>query len=371
MKIKIKKGELLKGVQVVGNIITQKNMLPILSNILFETTKNKVKLTTTDLDIGISVTMDAEVIEPGAITIPTKKLSDVIKELPEGEVDVTTKKNNVVDIQSGNCEFKLMGLPKEEFPKLPEFKDKEVIAIGQGVLKNMLQLTAFAVSHEETRYVLNGLLFELKSGSGEQGTETTFKLVGTDGRRLAVVEKKLQIKTHKDVKIIIPYKTVQELMRNLREEGEVFLVIGNNQAFFEMDSIVVISRLIEGDFPDYQKVIPHTSATKIRLNREIFVLVLRRANLFTTLDYQAVRFELFKNKLVVSKSTPDVGEFKEEMLIDYAGKELVIGFNPNYLLDMLKNWREEEFTLELSDSEKPGVVRASDYTYIVQPMRLV
>jgi DNA polymerase-3 subunit beta len=370
MKIKVSKGELLKGVQVVGNIITPKNMLPILSNILFETTKNKLRLTTTDLDIGISVTLDAEILEAGAITIPTKRLSDVIKELPEGSVGISTKKNNIVDIQLGTCEFKLMGLPKEEFPKLPEFKDKEVVTLEQQVLKTMLQLTSFAISHEETRYVLNGLLFELKSGSGEQGAESSVKFVGTDGRRLAVVEKKLKTKTHKDIKIILPYKTVQELLRNLKEEGEVFLVIGNNQAFFEMDGIVIISRLIEGDFPDYQKVIPHSSATKIRLNKEDFILVLRRANLFTTPDFQAVRFELFKNKLVVSKSTPDVGEFREEIAIEYSGKELVIGFNPGYLLDMLKHWREDEVLLELFDTEKPGVVRTAEYTYIVQPMRL-
>lgn len=371
MKIKVEKGELLKGIQTVANIITPKNMLPILSNILFETVKNKIKLTTTDLDIGISATVDAEIVEPGAITIPTKKLSDIIKELPDGGVSVTTRKNNIVDIQLENCEFKLMGLPKEEFPKLPEFKDKEGIIFEQAVLKNMLTLTAFAISHEETRYVLNGLLLEIKSLAGEQAAEgSSVKLVGTDGRRLAVIEKKIKIKSHKDIKIIIPFKTVQELLRNLRDEGEVSLVIGHNQVFFEMDSIVIISRLIEGDFPDYQKVIPHASSTKIRLNKEQFILVLRRANLFTTSDFQAVRFELFKNKLVVSKSTPDVGEFKEELPVEYTGKELVIGFNPTYLLDMLKNWPEDEFSFEFYDAEKPGVVRTPEYTYIVQPMRL-
>ncbi len=368
MKIKIDKGELLRGIQVVGNVITPKNILPILSNILFETEKNKVKLTTTDLDLGISITLDAEILEPGAITLPTKRLSDIIKELPLGSVTLTTKKNNIVDIQLENCEFKLMGLPKEEFPKLPEFKDKEVVVFEQDVLKNMLYLTAFAVSHEETRYVLNGLLLEIKKVEGQD--LTSVKFVGTDGRRLAVIEKKIPLKHTKDLKIIVPYKTIQELMRNLKEEGDVSLVVGANQAFFEMDSVVIISRLIEGDFPDYQKVIPHSSSTKIKLGKEEFILVLRRANLLTTPDFQAVKFELFKNKLVVSKSTPDVGEFREEIPIEYTGKELVIGFNPHYFLEMLKNWRDEDFTLEFYDAEKPGVVRSPDYTYIVQPIRL-
>ncbi|MFH1691878.1 MAG: DNA polymerase III subunit beta [Candidatus Omnitrophota bacterium] len=368
MKIKIDKNELLRGIQIAGNIITPKNMLPILSNILFETGKNRIKITTTDLDIGISINLDTEILEPGAITIPTKRLSDVIKELPNGEILITTKKNNVVDIQMNSCEFKLIGLPKEEFPKLPELKEKEVFEVEQSVLKQMLYLTSFAVSHEETRYVLNGLLLEVKRKTGS--SSVVMRLVGTDGRRLAVVEKELMIEAKSDFKIIVPYKTVQELLRNLKEEGVVKILVGHNQVFFEIDGTVIISRLIEGDFPDYQKVIPETSHIKIKLQKEMFMLVLRRANLLTTPDFQAVKFELFKNKLVVSKSTPDVGEFKEEIPVEYTGKEFVIGFNPIYLLDMLKHWKEEEFCFEFFDIEKPGVIRSTCYVYIVQPMRL-
>ena len=366
MKIKIDKNDLLKGIQIAGNVITPKNVLPILSNILFETVKNKVRLTATDLDIGISLGLGVEIIEPGAITLPTKRLSDIIKELPTGIVTLSTRKNNIVDIQLENCEFKLMGLPKEEFPKLPEIKDKDVVIFKQDVLKNMLQMTAFAISHEETRYVLNGLLLEVKSDHDE----TLVKFVGTDGRRLAVMEKKIPVKIQKDFKIIIPFKTVQELLRNLKDEGDVSLGVSPTQVFFEIDTTVIISRLIEGDFPDYQRVIPAASHTKIKLNKDSFVLALRRANLLTVPDSQAVKFELFKNKLVISKSTPDVGEFKEEIAMEYSGKELVIGFNPGYFLDMLKNWAADDFTLEFYDAEKPGVVRSAEYVYIVQPMRL-
>jgi len=366
MKIRIDKGDLLRGIQVVGNVITTRSVLPILSNILFETAKNRIRLTTTDLDIGISLLLDAEIIDPGAITVATKRLSDIIKELPIGVVSLTTRKNNVVDIQLENCEFKLMGLPKEEFPKLPDFKEKTEVTLEQSVLKHMLQMTAFAISHEETRYVLNGLLFELKS----KGDHSVIKLVGTDGRRLAVIENKLDFKVSKEIRIIIPHKAIQELLRNLQEEGEVTVGIGPNQVFFEMDGITLISRLIEGDFPDYQRVIPPASSTKVSLEKEAFVLALRRANLLTTQDFQAVKFELFKNKLVISKSTPDIGEFKEEIPLEYTGKELVIGFNPTYFLDMLRHWPEGLFNLEFYDADKPGVVRSDTYVYIVQPMRL-
>ena len=366
MKIRIDKGDLLKGIQVVGNVITTRSVLPILSNILFETAKNRIRLTTTDLDIGISLLLNAEVVDPGAITISTKRLSDIIKELPTGVVALSTRKNNVVDIQLENCEFKLMGLPKEEFPKLPDFKEKNEVVFEQAALKQMLQLTAFAISHEETRYVLNGLLFELKN----EGGQSVVKFVGTDGRRLAVVEKKLDVKAAKEFKIIIPHKAIQELLRNLQEEGEVTVGVGPNQVFFEMDGITLISRLIDGDFPDYQRVIPPASSTKVLLEKEAFVLALRRANLLTTPDFQAVKFEFFKNKLVISKTTPDIGEFREEIPLDYGGKEMLIGFNPTYFLDMLRHWPEESFTLELYDADKPGVVRSDEYVYIIQPMRL-
>ncbi len=366
MKIKIDKGDLLRGIQVVGNVITTRSVLPILSNILLETTKNRIRLTTTDLDIGISLLLNAEVVDPGAITISTKRLSDIIKELPTGVVALSTRKNNIVDIQLENCEFKLMGLPKEEFPKLPDFKEKNEVTFGQAALKQMLQMTAFAISHEETRYVLNGLLFELKN----EGGSSIVKFVGTDGRRLAVVEKKLDLKAPKEFKIIIPHKAIQELLRNLQEDGEVTVGVGPNQVFFEMDGITLISRLIEGEFPDYQRVIPPVSQTRVLLGKEAFVLGLRRANLLTTPDFQAVKLELFKNKLVISKTTPDIGEFKEEIPLDYGGKEMLIGFNPTYFLDMLRPWPEENFTLELYDADKPGVVRSEEYVYVVQPMRL-
>lgn len=376
MKLKIDKNELLKGIQSVGNIATPKNILPILSNILFETSKNAVKITTTDLDLGISRVLAAEIIEPGAITIPTKRLSDIIKELPQGPIAITTKKNNIVDIQLENCEFKLMGLPKEEFPKLPEFQEKQPFVFEQTVLKNLLLLTAFAVSHEETRYVLNGLLLEIHPITDphkkEEGSSLV-KLVGTDGRRLAVAEKKLNLKSNREIKAIIPYKTIQELLRQLGDEGEVAITFSHNQVCFEMAGLVVVSRLIEGEFPDYQKVVHQVVHAapfiKLLLKKEDFILVLRRANLLTTPDLQAVRFELFKNKLVVSKSTPDVGEFREEIPVEYGGKELAVVFNPHYLLDMLRHWNEEEVPLELCDAEKPGVVRSPEYVYILQPMR--
>ncbi len=362
MKFKIQKSDLLSGIQTVQNIITTKAALPILSNVLLETQTDGLKLTATDLDVGISCVVPVDTQEPGSITVPAKRFGDIIRELPSDYVDITTKKNNLVTIDVKSCQFKIMGLGKEEFPKLPEFKDKEVIKLEQSLLKQMLNLTSFAVSLDETRYILNGILFKIN--------KNTFSLVATDGKRLAIIEKKLNNPIDKDIYMIVPIKTIHELNRNLQEEGELSMVLGANQAMFDLGNIVIISRLIEGEFPEYQQVIPPASDNVLKVERTEFLLAVKRASLLSTPDYQAIKLEVFKNKLVLSKSTPDVGESREEVSVDYQGKEMVIGFNPNYLIDVLKNLTEDRVGLELTDSEQPGVMRCDGYVYIVLPMRL-
>ncbi|TRZ93555.1 DNA polymerase III subunit beta [bacterium] len=362
MKFKVEKSILLNGIQTVQNVITTKSVLPILSHILIETQKDKLRLTATDLDVGISCEIPVSIQEPGEITIPAKRLGDIIKELPGDDVVVNSKKNNLVTIESAQCLFKIIGLAKEEFPRLPEFQDKEVFRLEQTILKQMLSLTTFAVSWDETRYILNGILFKL--------SKNTLTLVATDGKRLAIAERKLTHEIGKDLHIIIPIKTIQELNRNLNEDGELSLILGNNQALFDLGEVVIISRLIEGEFPDYRQVVPPVSENKMGINRGEFLLAVKRAALLSTPDYQAVKLEVFKDKLVISKSTPDIGESREEVAVDYRGKELVIGFNPNYLSDVLKNLANEKIELELTDSDKPAVIRVEGYLYIVLPMRL-
>ncbi|MDI6605577.1 MAG: DNA polymerase III subunit beta [Candidatus Omnitrophota bacterium] len=362
MKVSVEREVLLNGIQTVQNIITAKSALPILLNILIETQQDTIRLTATDLDIGINCVIPVDVQEAGAITVPAKRFSDIIKELPSNIINLTTKKNNSMIIKAESCQFKIMGLSRDEFPKLPEFKDKEVVQLEQAELKQMLGLVSFAASMDETRYILNGILFKV--------VKNNLTLVATDGKRLAIIEKKINQDAGKEISIIVPIKTIHELNRNLKEEGGLSLILGNNQALFDMGDIVIVSRLIEGEFPDYQQVIPPVSNNKIMINRGQFMLAVKRAALLSTPDYQAVKLEVFKNKLVVSKSTPDIGESREEVPISYQGKEMFIGFNPNYLVDVLKNISAEEVGFELADGEKPGVIRIDGYVYIVLPMRL-
>ena len=263
MKLKMKRDDLLIGIQTVQNVVSSKATLPILSNVLLEISNNILKLNATDLDIGISCAIPVESIEEGAITIPAKRFSDIIKELPVGDVNIYAKKNNQIDIEGKNCRFKLNGLPKEEFPKFPEFKDNEMIRIQQADLKEMFKLTSFAASHEESRYVLNGVLIEL--------SDDLIRIVATDGRRLAKIEKKLNSSIKKEVSVIIPIKAVQEINRNLKEEGEVSFIIGTNQILFDIDGVLIATRVIEGEFPNYNQVIPKPIKTKVNVNTKDFL----------------------------------------------------------------------------------------------------
>jgi DNA polymerase III subunit beta len=362
MRLQIKKQDLIQGIDTIQNIISTKTTLPILSNILIETQGNKLRLTATDLNIGISCVIPVNILESGSITIPARRFSGIIKELSDEEIDIETKKNNMVIISTKLCQFKIIGLPSEEFPKLPEFKDKEVIKLDQAQLKHMLSLTSFSVSFDETRYILNGILFKIN--------QNNISLVSSDGKRLAISHKKIKQPASKDINLIVPFKTISELNRNLKDDGEISLIVGANQVLFDFGDVMIISRLIEGEFPDYQQVIPPVADSKIEIDREMFLLAVKRASLLSTPDYQAIKFEVFKDKLLISKSTPDIGESREEVPMKYSGKEMVVGFNPSYLMDVLKNLSEAVIEFEITGSEKPGVIRKDGYVYIVLPMRL-
>ena len=362
MKVKVSKDILVSAIQTVQNIVSSKATLPILSNILIDASKTKLRLNATDLDIGISCEIPVETIEEGAITIPAKRFSDIIKEMPSGEILIHAKKNNQIDIEGSGCRFKLNGLPYEEFPKFPEFKDKEVVRIEQSVFKNMLNLTSFAASHEESRYVLNGVLVEV---SGD-----IMRMVATDGRRLAKIEKKISNPVKKEISVIIPTKAVHEIGRNLKEDGDVSIMVGVNQVLFDINGVLIATRIIEGEFPNYNQVIPKPVKNRITMNTQELLSSIRRANLLSTPDFQAIKFEVFSNKIVVSKTTPDVGESREEVAVRYDGSEMIVGFNPGFLIDFLKNIDKEEIDIELTGADKPAVMRLGDYLYLALPMRI-
>lgn len=363
MKLKVLKGDLIENIQYVQNVISSKSSLPILSNILIEAEASKITLTSTNLDIGICSVFPAEIEEEGAITVPAKRFSDIVRELPDEDILISTLKNNSMSIKCGKCFFKILGLPKDEFPKLPEFENKPNIVIEQPMLKTMLNMTHFSISYDETRYVLNGALFLFKSNY--------LVIVTTDGKRLSLVKKNIN-KDISDTSLIIPSKTIYELNRVLGDEGDVKITFSGNQIRFELKNITIISRLIEGEFPNYSQVIPNEAKEKVVVNREQFLLGVKRAALLTTQDSQSIKIDILKNKMIVSKTNPNIGEAREELEVSYKGHDITVGFNPGYLIDVLKVVPKDELEIELAGSDKPAVIRIEDwYIYLVLPMQLV
>ncbi len=366
MNVIVQKEILANGIQTVQNAVTQKSSLPILANVLLELSPTELKLTATDLDIGICAMVPVLSGEKGAITIPAKKFFDITRSLPDGsEIKMSIKKNNSIMIQAAKAQFKMIGLPKEDFPALPLFEDKDSITLPQETLKEMINLTDFAISKDDARHVLTGALMVVK---GE-----TVTMVATDGRRMAVSKKALPQKTLVSREAIIPLKTITEVKRLLGESGDVKIQLSETQVMFSFASSFVVSRLLEGEFPDYHKVIPEKSKKAIELDTEAFLSAARRISILTDQDSQAVKLNIQKSKMTISKNTPYLGEAKEEVSASFNGeKEIEIGFNPRYLIDVLRNINEEKVEFEVNDFNKPGVIRKKDeYVYVVLPMQLV
>lgn len=372
MKILCSRVELSKGIQTVQNIVSTKTTLPILSHILMETKENQLRLASTDLETGIECLIPAKILEKGGITVPARKIGEIVRELPEAEVNLTVKDKMItLDCQKGV--FKIAGLGKEDFPKLPQLEENRSFVLKQNILKEMFRKTSFAVSHDETRYALNGIFFVIK--------ENKLKLVATDGRRLAYIERKVKIPRDVEGEVIVPAKASNEISRILDEgKGELKIILGENQIAFHLDNIRLVSRLIEGHFPDYQKVIPKKSKEKVCLTREPFLLALKRVSVLTSEKSSSVRLDISKNRILLATTASEIGEAREELDLDYEGEDISTAFNPVYMLDFLKNEEEEKICLELTDSLSPGLMRPAisdkersgeeKYLYVIMPMKL-
>lgn len=363
MKLRISRENLFKGIQTVYPAVPSKSTLPILSHFLLEAAKDHLRITGTDLELGISRSVEAEVQEDGSIAIPAKRFSDLIKELPAGTLTLSARKNQQITIESERSHFKIKGLSREEFPKLPSSSGQDLMVMDQGVLHAMLGLTAFSVSKDESRYVLTGILFSSKKG--------WLRLVSTDGRRMAMVERKARTPTASERQVIVPAKALNELHRLLEDGPTLQIHLKENQITFDLGEVQLISRLIEGKFPNYEQVIPPESPNKLKVSRESFLQAARRISLWATQDSPSIRLDLKADQLILSKQTPEVGEAHEELEVSYGGPEFSVGFNPVYLVDVLKALPDGEVEMELPGPDRPGVIRTKDhYLYVVLPMQL-
>ncbi|MEW6517207.1 MAG: DNA polymerase III subunit beta [candidate division FCPU426 bacterium] len=366
MKFKCKRADLIYGVQTVLNAISNRNTLPILSNILFETDNNIVRLTGTDLEVSIKCQIPAEILSAGSITIPAKRLSEIVRELPDSDINLSLNDNSVITLTCDKAIFKINGLPKDDYPVLPKVKPDKGFNLPKATLLNMIKKSIFAVSTDETRYVLNGVLFFMEGNK--------LRLVATDGHRLAMIDHNLEKNPNQKFNYIVPAKTLQELSKILDGEGEINIQITDNQIVFINAELILMSRLIDGQFPNYQQVIPKQSERILHCETGTLLSATRRVSLMAVDKSSSVKYTFSSNKLTISANTPEVGEAQEELDLDYNGDSMSIAFNAKYILDVLKNISSEKCIMELSSNLNPGVFKpqseSEEYVCIVMPMRL-
>ncbi len=371
MELVVRKNDLLRELQLFQGIVERKNTIPILANVLLEASGDEVKLLATDLEVALRSRCKATVSKPGSLTLPAKKLYEIVKSLPETDIRITEEKNGV-KVAAERFDSRMQTLPREDFPTLPESAGGPAVALPPSALKEMVAKTQFAITGEDTRFFLNGALFVLRSDS--------MSLVATDGHRLALVNVHRNGKSSKgdesEVKAILPKKTLGELARLLAEgETEINYERGENHLFFNVGDRLLISRMIDGQFPAYERVIPKANDKHIEFERDRLTNAVKRVALLSNERSRAVKFQIDKGKVEVTSSSPDIGEAHETLLVDYAGAPMQICFNAQYVLDFLAAVTTDVVALELKDEVSQAVMKpvgaeGYDYTYVIMPMRV-
>ena len=357
MKIEITQGDLSSGLQAISNAIAKKATLPILTNFLLTTKENALELSATDLEIGMKCLVSCKVLESGSIAIPAKRFSDIIREIPNDITIETTETK--MKIQSGKIRFKISGLGANEFPTMKEVEGSS-FSIKSVLLKDMIRKTIFANSNNETRYILNSSYLEI--------TSDKIHMTATDGHRLATISYKF----NSDIvaNVIIPTKALGELLKLLEGTEEVGVVIGKNQVSFSINNITLNSKLVEGKYPDYTKLLPTDLPNELVINRDKFLKGVRRVAVMSDEKTGSVELLISENKMILQTQTPQIGDAKEEMDIEYKGGDLKTAYNFRYLIDVLGAIDDEKIVLKLKEALKPGLIKVGDYDYVIMPMKV-
>jgi DNA polymerase III subunit beta len=373
MKFKINREHFSNGLAQVLNVVGSKATMPILNNVLIEAESDGITIITTNLDLGIRAKIKAEVKETGSVTLPVKRLASIVRELPQVDVLFDAAPNHQVKLSSGGSSFRIMGMGREEFPPLPDFADEKSFVLDQKDLISMIKSVSYAQSTDETRYILNGVFFNFR--------DDKLFLVATDGRRLALVSKELEVAADKAGSLILPAKTVAELSRMLDKGEKVKVSFNERRAAFQIhtdnpqngliDSIYLYSKVVEGNYPNYQQVIPKETHQRIKLERELFVQCVYRAALVCSDKSNSVKIKVSPNHLEISASSPDFGDSNETMAIAYSGPEIQVAFNPQFIIDPLRALAKDEVYLEFKDEVSPGVFKTeANFICVVMPVRI-
>lgn len=368
MNFTIERNPLLDALQKVQSVVEKRNTIQILGNILCSVKGNELSLCATDLEVGIKVTLPVQSKAEGKITLSAKNFLDIVKELPEKEISLTRKENNWVEIVCGKSRFNIVSLAAEEYPALPNFEDKTYFDAKIDALTDMIDRTQFAVSTDATRYHMNGVFLEyLESGM--------MRMTATDGHRLSFVDHEVFLKMPELKRgIIVPKKGLTEFRRLLGEAGSaVGMAFERGYVFAKFDGAFLFVRLIDGEYPPYQQVIPKSVDRTVKIDRELFNSALKRVSLLAHEKSRAVKLALQANLLTISSSNPDMGEAREEIDVQYTGEAMEIGFNSRYLLDALSVMKSEQLEFLLKDRLSPGILKEGgqeSHTYVIMPMRI-
>jgi DNA polymerase III subunit beta len=368
MELVVRKNDLLRELQLFQGIVERKNTIPILANVLLEAKGDEVRFLATDLEVGLRSKCTASVAKSGALTLPAKKFYEIIKSLPETDIRIAEDKGGV-KVAADRFDSRMQTLPREDFPTLPESGGAPSASLPRSALREMVAKTQFAITGEDTRYFLNGALFVLQPES--------MSLVATDGHRLALVSVKREGQKDADeVKAILPKKTLGELARLLTDgEEDIRYERGENHLFFDVGGRMLISRMIDGQFPAYERVIPKGNDKHIDFERDRLTNAVKRVALLSNERSRAVKFLIEKGKVEITSSSPDLGEATETLPVDYSGPAMQICFNAQYVLDFLSAVGTDVVSLELKDEVSQAVMKpvgaeGYDYTYVIMPMRV-
>jgi DNA polymerase-3 subunit beta len=367
MELVVPKTQLLRELQLFQGIVERKNTIPILANVLIEAKGNEVRMLATDLEVALRSKCGASVAKGGSLTLPAKKLYEIVKALPETDIRIEEDKNGV-KVTADRFDSRMQTLPREDFPTLPDASGKARATLPRAALKEMVAKTQFAITGEDTRYFLNGAKFVLRPDN--------LTLVATDGHRLALVDVPHKVGVSEEVGVILPKKTLLELGKLLVEgDGDVLFETGENHLFFDVGGRMLISRMIDGQFPAYERVIPKNNDKSIEFERDRLTNAVKRVALLSNERSRAVKFDITKGKVEVTSSSSEFGEAHEELPVEYDGAALTISFNAQYVLDFLNVVETDGVQLSLKDDVSQAVMKpvgasGYDYTYVIMPMRI-
>lgn len=366
MKFRISRETILQPLQSVIGVVERRQTLPVLSNVMIVAEQNQITMTATDLEVELVAVISSDIEETGEITVPARKLLDICRTLPENaELDFSVTEDKAT-LKSGRSRFSLSTLQTSEFPSIDEINPVISFTLAQSQLKQLIEKTHFSMAQQDVRYYLNGLLMEMQSGM--------LRCVATDGHRLAMSEQVADITASDTHQVIIPRKGIQELVRLLGDEdANADIQVSNNHICIQMPGLKFTSKLIDGRFPDYQRVLPENANLEIIANRDTLKQALVRTSILSNEKYRGIRLQLSENTLQIQAHNPEQEEAEEEIEVQYNGEDLEIGFNVNYILDALNVVDSESVSISLSDANSSCLISAKDSNsskYVVMPMRL-